>query len=245
MRLAITATIVLWALIFGLIYLCFPGFLHAETKTKLPRFPTIEVYWQPGNYQSPYNLAVEELKVWRRHGEKIFGVRLRFNVSVSPIQDKCPGIFMPDQAEQHFWCLWDRALDVGLDNNNKILHFLTPPLYDWINPNPSFWIGGLAFESCFKNLHPNGSAGGFGVSNFVQFQRDGTSRLTKSEAAFLHEIGHHTFKMSHDGPEDDFLMNTNFNRLGFSERTPPELWKLSKRSKKQMNKCMNFRARGK
>lgn len=216
--------------------------LFAGSAFALPRFPTVEIWYQPGDVAAPFERVREELKIWGRHARTIFGVRVRMNVKYSPIADKCPGVFEPFQEEMHFWCLW-KAMNrtkVQTENNGKIVHVLTQPL---MSGDLQFWLGGRAFVSCFKNLHPNGSAGGFGVSNFVLAQRDGISRLTKSEAAFLHEIGHHTFRMSHDGAEEDYLMNTAFNVLGLSEKTPPELWRLSPQSQKEMRKCMNFRSR--
>lgn len=206
----------------------------------LPLGPRINVYYEPGIYAAPFEAVKAHNDRARRIESHIFKVSFRRTLKMSPIADKCPGIFYANQHLLQFFCLWEASEKKGLLDNNKIVHFLIPTFLDPEN-SFRFALGGDAFRSCFKNLHPNNAAGGFAVSNFVERQKDNTSRIDQSLAADIHEDGHASLGLAHDGPEENYLMNTNFNVLGFSKANP-KLWKISEKSRKQIKNCLNFRS---
>lgn len=215
----------------------------AERKVR-PLGPKVDVYIQPGIFAAPYEVIKSTTDRARRLMSRLTNVSIRVDIHTSPVPG-CLGIgnnfYYNDESDIEFYCLWRLADRSGFLENDRIAYFITQPLVP--RNGFHFLIGGFAWLGCYNNLHPNNSVGGVGVGNFLDYQVDGTTRVPPSLAIIMHEWGHLMFKLTHDGEETEYLMNTLFNALKISSRVPPHLWRLSPKSKKQAKKCINHKAK--
>lgn len=133
--------------------------------------------------------------------------------------------------------IYGRIKNNGYKKDSTLHYYVALPILF----EGSYWIGGAAQTACYKHVrmyrNEFNAIAGIAYGNYLKTQINGTSRLSQSEAVKMHELGHLICGLSHDLPEEEYIMNSLFNVKGFSSKSSPELWRFSPRSLKEVRRC--------
>jgi hypothetical protein len=204
--------------------------------------PRLNVYhfkiqeWLTGDYQ--------EKRAEIRRAKRLFKRLTKTKILVRTYEKG--GMVLDSYFGCLFWssapkdCLWGSYQELKVKShykiNNTSHYFLYPP----IKYQGSYWIGGAAITGCYKDhkwKREMNYLSGVAYGNYLKTQVDGTTRIPHSIAIMMHEWGHLVYGLTHDGEEENYLMNSLFNVKGFSSQSAPELWRLSEKSKKEIRRC--------
>jgi len=135
--------------------------------------------------------------------------------------------------------IYDRINNNGYSRRDGVAHYLVAnPMYH----NGTYWFMGAAQVQCYRDIklfRNFGIIAGIGYGHFLKTQINGQTRIPQSVAIMIHEWGHLILGLTHDEPEDNFIMNSLFNVKGFSSQSAPEMWRFSEKSKNEIRRCKN------
>lgn len=183
----------------------------------------------------------ETIKLSRRYFKNIFSKKIRIkHKSIYGV----PFAGCSNIDSNPSTCLWNFLQYLNRNgfsrDKGQIYHLIHPGM----PYNGRVYFGGAAFPGCYKEIYYKGSrrgVEGLSYSHHVKTQTNGQNRIPGQVALIIHEAGHSVFKLSHDGEDDEFIMSTNFNSLGISDRVPPQLWRASPKSFREIAYCKGVR----
>lgn len=216
MRIAILATIVLWALIFGLIYLCFPTFGFAQTDPYRKRTTIImRTYYKPGYQSLNLEQAEATARIAIRRTERLLPVRFshtfrEIGEHVVPHERDFEGCYRIPSFEDGACCpseyiarYWEQT-DIYFRNKKygQVSIVIAPPVGGNDFHNGHWLSGGIAYQTCFGQK-PNIS---LGVINATAVNKLGEQRVRSMAELYRHELHHAAFNASHQEFAPDLTM---------------------------------------
>lgn len=199
MRLAIISTLILWALILGLISLCFPDFSLSESRIVIP----LRTYYKPGYQAVSLDWAKSMHRIAIRRTEKLLPVRFshRFEVispNVLPHERDYRGCYRIPHIENGNCCPMQylerhRYATRAHKRDHEVPMFINPPVGGNEYYNGSWLTGGIAWQTCWGGnpaIH-------LGIVNATEKNIYGQSRRHVSAEVYRHELFHTVFNATH------------------------------------------------
>lgn len=202
MRVAILLTIILWALIFGLIFLCFPQLGKAESR----RVVIIRTYYKPGYQSLTAEQAQATARIALRRTERLLPVRFshtfrQIGEHVAPYERDYKGCYRIPGFENGACCpseylnrYWEQT-DIYFRNKKygQVSMVIAPPVGANEFYNGAWLSGGIAWQTCFGQK-PNISQG---IINATAVNKLGESRIRSMAEVYRHELHHAAFNATH------------------------------------------------
>lgn len=254
MRLAILATLILWALIFGLIYLCFPTFGAAEKRKESRIVVPLRTYYKPGYQAVSLDWAKSMHRIAIRRTERLLPVRFshRFEVipaTVVPHEKDYTNCYRIVGFENGACCpneyLERHRVETRAWKRKEIAMFINPPVGANYYHGGAWLTGGIAFRTCWGG-EPFLS---LGVVNATEVNMSGEIRRHASAEVYRHELMHTAFNADHrEKPEPLNVMQTFSPIYTEVERIITEQFKTMpdvglptlKRTLDQAHKCIRL-----
>lgn len=202
MRVAILATIFLWALIFGLIYLCFPTLGFAAPKESRIVIP-FRTYYKLGYQAVSEDWARSMHRIAIRRTERILPVRFshRFEVipaTVVPHERDFVGCYRIPSFENGACCPMEyierhRVETKAWRRKKEVPMFINPPVGGNSFYDGSWLTGGIALGGCWGG----NPAVNIGIVNATEVNIRGERRKHASAEVYRHELMHTAFNADH------------------------------------------------
>lgn len=222
MRIALGATLLLWILIIGLIYLCFPGHSKADTDPWTKRTVIkIRTYWKPGYHSLNEEQALATARIAIRRTERLLPVRFSHSfrelpIWVAPYELDYEGCYRVPELEGGKCCpmeyiqrYWEES-DIWLRNKKygQVSMVIAPPVGGNPYHNYSWLSGGIALKACFGQ-NPNIS---IGIVNATDVNIFGESRIRAMSEVYRHELHHTAFNAKHrEKPKNELNVMSTFS----------------------------------